>query len=80
MRNKTFGCKEEKIVPLFHANLFLYKVLPSLWTRNGPSSAIAPAPREEHPGPEETCDPYIWAMFVPIKFEKKYKKKNKEKE
>ena len=79
MRNKTFGCEEEKIVPLFHANLFLYKVLPSLWTRNGPSSAIAPAPREEHPGPEETCDPYIGYVCSHKIWEKNTRKKNKEK-
>lgn len=41
-------------VPLFQANRFAKSVLPSLCTRNGPSSCIAPYAKDEQPGPVRT--------------------------
>ena len=50
----SFQLKQKKgsyKLPLFQAFLFLLSVLLSLFTRNGPSSCIAPLPSDEHPGP-----------------------------
>jgi len=38
-------------VPLFHVKLLNIRLLPSVSTKNGPISCVAPYPTEEHPGP-----------------------------
>ena len=40
-----------RFLPVFQAYGLSQRVLPSLLTRKGPNSVIAPAPIEEHPGP-----------------------------
>lgn len=44
-------CVQDGYLLLFQAYLLYQRVLPSGFTRKGPSSVIAPAPNEEQPGP-----------------------------
>ena len=39
------------LIPLFHEKLLNLRPLPSVSTKNGPISCVAPYPTEEHPGP-----------------------------
>lgn len=43
--------RKRKIKPLVHEKGFNFKPLPSLSTKKGPISCVAPYPTEEQPGP-----------------------------
>ncbi|MFS7920570.1 hypothetical protein Hanom_Chr03g00226411 [Helianthus anomalus] len=43
--------KDIRVLPLFHAYILRDSVVLSALTLNGPSSIMAPVPKEEQPGP-----------------------------